>query len=49
MGAFQTGFGFGMQAWNNAEQARDRQLARERQDKLDKIAIDVALHKPGPK
>lgn len=45
MGAFQTGFGFGMQAWNNAEQARDRQLARERQDKLDKIAIDAAERK----
>lgn len=45
MGAFQTGFGFGMQAWNNAEQARDRQLARERQDKLDQIAIDAAERK----
>lgn len=42
MGAFQTGFGFGMQAWNNAEQARDRQLARERQDRLDQQNAEAA-------
>jgi hypothetical protein len=35
MGAFQSGFGLGMTAWNNAQSARDKALERERQAKDD--------------
>lgn len=42
MGAFQTGFGMGMQAWDSAEAAKERKLARERQDRMDKVTLDAA-------
>lgn len=35
MGAFQSGFGLGMTAWNSAQAAQERQLERERQAKID--------------
>lgn len=45
MGAFQTGFGFGQRAWENAQQAKDRAADRERQQKMDQIAVEAAERK----
>lgn len=41
MSAFQSGFGLGMTAWNNAQSAQERQLERERQARLDARAQEV--------